>query len=262
MRNRWMGRILSVATALVLSPLLFAQTPTRPEAAKSTPDLSGIWSPPRGHRLTQRFREEDPPLQPWALEIYKVNRDVRGITQSGLNRLDPEHYCLPIGVPRFYTSPSPFEIVQVPGRIYMISQSLSNPLPRYIYTDGRGHLDGYPITFMGHSVGHWDGDTLVVDTIGIDETGWLDSAGTPHSDALRVVERLRRVAHETLEIDFRFEDPKAFTRPWTGKKVFQLDPDWQYIPGLACEDRFKEDLAAGRYYLWAPPAPMPNEEGR
>ncbi len=70
----------------------------------------------------------------------------------------------------------------------------------------------------------------------------MDDIGTPHSDALHVVERLRRVDHDTLELEFRFEDPKAFTRPWIGKKVFQLNPDWQYIPGLTCEDRFKADF--------------------
>jgi len=95
---------------------------------------------------------------------------------------------------------------------------------------------------MGHSVGHWDGDTLVVDTVAIDEVTWIDDAGTPHSEALHVVERFRRVDHNTLEIEFRFEDPKAFTKPWTAKKVYKLTPDWQYIPGFACEDRFKTDF--------------------
>ena len=235
--------MLRVATALALSPLLLAQTSTRPEAAQSAPDLSGMWMLPPG-RLTSRFSAEDAPLQPWALEMYKVNREgVTDRSSSGLNGLDPEMYCLPLGVPRVYTSPSPIEIVQVPGRVYMIFQSLQNPLPRYIYTDGRGHPEGYPITFMGHSVGHWDGDTLVVDTINLDADSWLDHSGTPHSDALRVVERLRRVDQDTLEVEFRFEDPKAFTRPWTGKKVLKLSPDWQYIPGLICEDRFKADFA-------------------
>jgi len=76
------------------------------------------------------------------------------------------------------------------------------------------------------------------------------------------VERLRRVAHDTLEIEFRFEDPEAFTSPWTGKKVFKLEPDWQYIPGIACEDRFKADWAAGRYIQWEPPVWKLKEEGR
>ena len=152
-------------------------------------------------------------------------------------------YCLPEGVPRVFAMPPPFEIVQAPGRIYMFFQSLQNPLPRYIYTDGRAHPEGYPITAMGHSIGRWDGDTLVVDTVSIDDVTWMDDKGTPHSDALHVVERIRRVAQDTLEIEFRFEDPKAFTKPWIAKKVYKLTPDWQYIPGFTCEDRFKTDFA-------------------
>ena len=181
-------------------------------------------------------------MQPWALEMYKANRV--GITDpllQGLAPVDPFMYCLPSGTPRSYTAPLPFEIVQVPGRVYMIFQT--NSLPRYIYTDGRAHPEGFPATFMGHSIGKWDGDTLVVDTIALDETTWLDTVGTPHSDALHVEERLRRTDRATLEIDFLFEDPKAYTRPWRGKKVFKLDPDWEMIPGVICEDRFKADFS-------------------
>ena len=242
MQDRWIGSILRVATALAFSTVLFAQTSTRPEAAKSTPDLSGVWQQAPG-RGQLRLTEEEPPFQMWAREIYKVNRGgAYNSDGSGVNGLDPEMYCLPDGVPRIYTTPTPIEIVQVPGRLYMLFQSLQNPLPRYIYTDGRGHPDGFPLTFMGHSIGHWDGDTLVVDTVGLDELSWMDTAGTPHSDALHVVERLRRVAQDTLEVNLQFEDPKAFTRPWTAKKVFKLYPDWQMVPGLTCEDRFRADF--------------------
>jgi hypothetical protein len=118
----------------------------------------------------------------------------------------------------------------------------TNPLARYIYVDGRSHPEGFPLTFMGHSIGRWDGDTLVVDTVGIDDTSWLDTVGTPHSDALHIEERIRRVAADRLEIDFLFEDPKAYTQPWRGKKVYQLNPNWEMIPGLQCEDRFKLDF--------------------
>ena len=181
-------------------------------------------------------------MQPWALEMYKANRaGVKDPLLQGLAPVDPFMYCLPSGIPRSYTAPLPFEIVQVPGRVYMIFQT--NPLPRYIYTDGRAHPEGFPSTFMGHSVGKWDGDTLVVDTVALDDTTWLDTVGTPHSDALHIVERIRRAAQSTLEIDFLFEDPKAYTRPWRGKKVFKLDPDWEMIPGVICEDRFKADFS-------------------
>ena len=244
MANRRTNFVLIAAALLAVAPVALAQNPARPSEAKTTPDLSGVWMLPRRGRLNLRFREEDAPLQPWAQETYKANREgVTDISLSGLNGLDPEMYCLPDGVPRVYTSPLPIEIVQAPGRVYMLFHSLQNPLPRYIYTDGREHPEGYPVTVMGHSIGHWDGDTLVVDTTGIDEDTWLDSSGTPHSDALHVVERLRRVAQDTLEVDFRFEDPKTFTEPWIGKKVFSLQSNWEYVPGITCEDRFKTDFS-------------------
>lgn len=243
MENRWLAWILAVtilaATALACSPAIFAQTAGQ-GAAKAPPDLSGTWMPPNdGHH--RRFSPEDAPLQPRALEAYKANREgIRDFYLQGAPHMDPFMYCMPSGMPRAYTAPLPFDIVQVPGRVHMIFQT--NPLVRYIYTDGRGHPEGFPITFMGHSVGRWDGDTLVVDTVGIDDTSWLDTAGTPHSDSLRIEERFRRAAADRLEIDFLFEDSKAYTRPWRGKKVFQLDRDWEMIPGVHCEDRFKQDF--------------------
>ena len=233
MQNRLLSSILTMAAALAFSPRILAQTPAQP-------DLSGTWLPPRdGHH--RRFSPEDAPLQPWAMEIYKINR--QGVTdpyEQGLDPLDPMMYCLPPGVPRAYTAPAAFSLFQVPGQVLMIFESASQV--RYIYTDGRDHPDGFPVTFMGHSIGKYDGDTLVVDTIGVDESTWLDTIGTPHSDALHVVERLRRVSRDTLEVDFRFEDPKAYTRPWTGKKVFKSNPDWQIMLGSFCEDRFKADF--------------------
>lgn len=238
MQHRWLSLI--PLAALACSSGLWAQRSEPSATAAAPPDLSGTWMPPAdGHH--RRFRAEDAPLQPWALEVYKEHR--KGVSdpyRQGLPQVDPFMYCLPSGTPRAYTAPLPFDLVQVPGRIYMVFQT--NPLVRYIYTDGRGHPDGFPVTFMGHSIGRWDGDTLVVDTLGIDETSWLDTVGTPHSDALRVEERMRRTTPEQLEINFLFDDPKAYTRPWGGKKVFHLDPKWEMIPGLQCEDRFKADL--------------------
>ena len=243
MQNRWTACILTVAAAFSLSPLLCAQTSARPEAAQKMPDLSGVWTQQPG-RLSRRFSADDAPLQPSVQEIYKANRGgATDANSNGADGLDPEMYCLQAGVPRVYTSPFPIEIVQTPGRVFMIFHSQSSPSPRYIYIDGQDHPEGFPATFMGHSIGRWEGDTLVVDTISIDGDTWLDGIGTPHSDALHVVERLRRVAQDTLEIEFRFEDPKAYTKPWGGKKVFKLTHDWEYIPGIMCDDRFKTDYA-------------------
>ena len=90
---------------------------------------------------------------------------------------------------------------------------------------------------MGHSIGKWDGDTLVADTIGVNDKTWLDPFGHPHSDALRIVERFRRVNHDRLEIEFALDDPKAFTKPWRGKKVFQwMQPGWEVLEHIVCEE--------------------------
>jgi hypothetical protein len=92
-------------------------------------------------------------------------------------------------------------------------------------------------TWMGDSIGRWEGDTLVVDTVGFNDRTWLDQVGHPHSDALHLVERIRRHDHDTLQIDFTFDDPKAYTQPWTGEKLFKLRLDWN-ISEYVCEDNF------------------------
>ena len=89
---------------------------------------------------------------------------------------------------------------------------------------------------MGHSIGKYEGDTLVVDTVGLNDRTWIDAGGTPHSDALHVVERFRRIRPDTLEIEFLFEDPKAFTRPWGAKKLYQLRPEMDVLEQIACEE--------------------------
>lgn len=115
---------------------------------------------------------------------------------------------------------------------------------RRVYTDGRKHDPGYPITWFGHATGRWDGETLVTDTVDINDKTWIDSLGHPHSEALHVVERIRRVVHDTLQIDFTFEDPNTYTRPWTGKKVLKLRPaDFDIMENVTCDD---EDWAAIR----------------
>ena len=115
---------------------------------------------------------------------------------------------------------------------------------RRIYLDGRRMPEAYPPSFMGYSTGRWEQDTLVVETVGITELSWLDRMGIPHSEALRVVERIRRVDQDTLEIDLLFDDPEAFTMPWGGKKVFRLRPDWEIMEHIGfCEDRHRYDYS-------------------
>ncbi len=263
MRNRligsFLGSILAVVAVLAFSPVILAQTAAQSGAARvedirstpdGKPDLSGVWSR-AGTAVdgTSGFgwlkMGEEPPMQPWAAERYRLAREgTRNATVRGRDELDPILYpaCLPHGTPRAYLFFA-VEIVQAPGRVYILYES--NHQVRRIYTDGREVPEGWPPSFMGYSIGRWDGDTLVVETealLGLKDRAWIDTLGHPHTDALRVVERIRRVDHNTLEIDFLFDDPKAYTKPWGGKKVFHLKPDWEIMEQIVCEDRLKEEF--------------------
>jgi hypothetical protein len=136
----------------------------------------------------------------------------------------------------------PFEILQTPGRVLMLFET-GNSL-RQIWTDGRGHPADLDPTWMGHSIGHWEGDILVVDTIGLNDKTWLDTAGHPHSDALHIVERIRRVDHDTLENALTFDDPKTYTKSWTSTIIYKLHSDWSIREDIVCEDRILMDLKA------------------
>jgi hypothetical protein len=258
MRIRFLGVILAVAVVLAVSPGTLAQTAAQSGAAKAQAaapkaDLSGVWEwagETKGGGSRRRFSMEDAPLQPWALEIYKANR--KGLTDPrapGLDELDPTTYCFPPGPTRAVLgSPAPFEILQLPNRLVILDE-VSNGV-RQIFLDGRGHPEGWPFGWMGHSIGKWDGETLLADTVALNDKTWLDIAGTPHSDVLHLVERIRRVNHDTLEIEFLFDDPKAFTKPWGTKRLYQLKPDWNILERITCEEFLK--LGTYREAHWPP----------
>lgn len=241
MRNRFMGSILAVAAALFFSPVILAQTTVRPGTAKDpsaapTPDLSGVWTKARGYG--RNFSpNEVPPMQPWAAEHFQTVREgISDPNQQGRDDMDPViTSCAPAGVPRIMMFPRALEIIQIPGRVLILFEW--DHLVRQIFTDGQELPEDPDPFWMGYSIGRWDGDTLVVDTIGLNDKTWLDSVGHPHTEALHVVERIRRVDADTLEIDFTFDDPKAYTKPWTGKMGYQLNPGWQIMEHFACENK-------------------------
>jgi hypothetical protein len=150
--------------------------------------------------------------------------------------------CAPAGPTRITQTGRPFEIVQTPKRVLILYEW--DHWVRHVWMDGRGHPKDSDPTWMGHSIGRWDGDTLVVDTVDINDQSWLDGFGHPHSEALHVVERFRRVNHDTLEVSVVYEDPKVYTKPWNGKVTFQLNPDpnGELIEWVNCEDRINRLL--------------------
>jgi hypothetical protein len=265
---RW---IPAMAALLAISMALSAQDSKPSAAAQFAPaDISGVWfsqyqprdlknplglgvmsSPSRlrpsgtGGFGFVDYSMEPPPMTPWAEERYKIVRaGTKDPYEKGNDAVDPFSNCLPPGIPRLYDRGYPFEIVQAPQRIVMIFEEGGHA--RTIYLDGRKHPTGAPPTFWGHSIGHWEGTTLVVETVGMTELTWLDGLGHPHSSALKVVEHIRRASPDRLEIDFLFDDPKAYTKPWKGKKVYLLHPEWEIMAGATCEDTLGESYAKKR----------------
>ncbi|MBM3821095.1 MAG: hypothetical protein FJW14_19055 [Acidimicrobiia bacterium] len=151
------------------------------------------------------------PWMPWSAAVYDYN-------SRNQSKFDPEGYCLPPGGPRMMATPYPAEIIQLPQdrRIVMIFEGATH-IWREIYMDGRPHPTGDALnpTYLGHSVGRWDGDTLVVDVVGFNENSWLDYFGHPHTSKMHVVERWSRPNKSTLHYEATVNDPGAYTRPFT-----------------------------------------------
>ena len=178
-----------------------------PRAAGGKPDLQGVWRS-EGALLLLNLAGGgvQVPFQPWAEELYKKH-----VSDHGLE--DPEAQCLPQGTPKMNTLPWPFKIINAPGLTVILYET--NNLFRQIHTDGRPLPQDPNPTWLGYSIGSWEGDIFRVDTNGLSERMWLDTNGHPHTEALHIIERFRRIDFGHMVIDITIDDPKAYTRPWT-----------------------------------------------
>lgn len=236
LRGRWIRAGLSVAVLSVFAQPLFVQTrPDRrvpgAQAGFSPRDLSGVWME-RQNALT--FSSEEPPLMPWAEEKYKSVKPGYG-PRATADSEDPILNCLPPGVPRIMLIPFPMQVIQIPGEAILVFEY--DHYIRHIYLDRREHPKELDLTWMGDSIGWWEGNTLVVDTTGLNDKTWLDQVGHPHSDALHVVERFRRIDRDTLQDDLTIDDPKAYKKSWTGRQVFTRKPTWHLLEYVCADDR-------------------------
>jgi len=239
--------LAGMAASMALSPTLRSQSEKKSDAAKpaeaSAPapehDISGVWnmhSTPAQRKYTgNTYTAEPPEMTQWAQDRYMSEKPSNGPRTHSLKETDDPvlKQCLPPGTPRIYLQPFPFQIVQTPKEIFMIFEY--DHTVRQIFTDGRKHPDDILPTYMGHSIGKWDGNVLVVDTVGFNDKSWLDRDGHPHSDQLHVVERFNRVDRDNMKIGISMEDTKALAKPWTTELNFQLRPDWDVME-LVCTD--------------------------
>jgi hypothetical protein len=200
-----------------------------PRTADGKPDLSGIW-----HADDARYNNNllpdgvDAPMLPWAAGVYKHRVETLGYDR-------PMTFCMPHGVPDAMTVTAlPFKILQMPGVTLVLFEEFH--VYRQIHTDGRKlPVDPDP-NWYGYSVGKWEGDTFVVESAGFKEGSWLDNNGHPHTDALRVTERLRRIDFGRMQLDVTIDDPKAYSRPWKSQPIgLELAPDTELLEHL-CEN--------------------------
>jgi hypothetical protein len=165
------------------------------------PGEKGIWGSCCGN-----LSNENTPYQPWAKAVYDDRR---------ANELEPHTRCKPSGGSRQFVTPYGSEMVEIPELQRMYIFDIGGPhTVRTIYLDGRPHPKDWTPSYYGHSVGKWEGDTLVVETTGFNESFWIDRAGTPHTEKLVFTERFTRTDYNTLQYQVTIDDPGAYTAPW------------------------------------------------
>ena len=202
-----------------------------PRLADGKPDLSGVWDPTgNGHLrdLAAGLKPEDAPFQPWAKAVF----DERAT--GAHSKEDPDANCLPQGVPKIDAAPAPWKMIQLPGSIVVVYEAFN--LWRQIFMDGRQRAADLNPSWHGYSLGKWEGDTLVVDTVGFNGKAWLDQLGRPSTEALHVIERFRRRDFGHMEIQVTIDDPKAYTKPWTVTEEVRLLPDTDLMEFICAEN--------------------------
>jgi hypothetical protein len=200
------------------------------------PDLSGFWMPEPQTKyllsLAADMKPEDVPLTAWGREIYNARIANNGKDHPGVS-------CLPSGIPEKDNIPDGLKLVQTEDLTLLLHESRT--IYRQIFTDGRPLPKDPQPTWMGYSIGHWDKDTFVVETIGQNGKTWLDMRGLPGTEALRVTERFSRPKIGHMDIDVTIDDPKAYTRPWSVKLGWRLLPDAELIESI-CEENNRDPV--------------------
>jgi hypothetical protein len=220
--------LVFVTAPVLVALLLGAAGPTEAQTP-TPPDLSGYWMNQYTPDLA-RVLGRQPPFTAEGAERWRTVDTAK----------DPTGRCLPPGPSRAFTAPFPFQLVQQPTTIAILFEYFTTW--RLIYLDGRGHpddIDEY-LDFMGHSVGRWEGDTLVVDTVGIDGRSWLDTAGHEHSEKLRLTERFQKKGQDTIVWTVTFDDPVFFTRPWSVTRTFTRGKPDERVLTYTCTENNRD----------------------
>ncbi len=213
-----------------------------PHLRDGTVDLSGVWmgGGSNSSDISKALKPGDSvSMLPWAEKVFKGRKAEE----------DPESLCLPFGIPR--SAPYPWRILQTPTHYYILYEGNIHSF-RQIFMDGRKHPDDPNPTWYGDSIGHWEGETLVIDTVGFNDKFWFDYLGHPHTEKLHTVERYTRTDLGTIDIEVTIDDPGAYTKPFTAVGRARLQPGDELMEYICQENN--QDL--GHY---SGPARVPTE---
>jgi hypothetical protein len=233
-----------------------ADAPT-PRTADGKPDLSGVWNvtrdpslppPARGQRgggggasmgnVGGNQPNQTAPYQPWAADLVKKR-------MADNSKDNPDAHCLPMGIGQLNGHPYPRKIVQTPTEVLLIYEA-SGTTVREVFLDGRPlpKKEDVEPWWYGYSVGHWDGDALVIETTGFMDDGWLDVRGSPLTSAGKITERFTRPRYGMLQLEETIDDPKVYTQPFTAKLFYRPSPDTQLIE-FVCLDKDASHYVGG-----------------
>jgi len=207
-------------------PDLSAPAPRTPDGK---PQLAGLWRPSPGMvgDVARNLKPGEVPFQPWAEATYKERR-------ANNSKDDPTATCIVGGVPRSDFVGYPFKILQVPGMVVILYEAVHSY--RQIFTDGRELPTDPNPAWFGYSVGRWDGDVFVVNTSGFNNNVWLDNAGKPATEHLKVTERFIRKDFGHMDIEVTIDDPKAYTKPWTVTQPLAFQADTELLEYMCNEN--------------------------
>ena len=198
--------------------------------------MRGIWNVPYIVDMQKQGRTVDgKPIAPEDVPFTPKGKAAYDLATATNSKDDPEGFCLPPGVPRMMYTPYPAEIFQLPNRIVFVYEGGAH-VWRNIWMDGRPQPKDPNPTYLGYSVGKWEGDTLVVDTIGMNDRTWLDAAGHQHGEQLHVTERFTRTDSNTLRIEATIEDPEYYTKPWTVVTTATWSPNNEILEYICQEN--------------------------
>jgi hypothetical protein len=222
-----------------------------PRGRDGKPDLSGLWlTEPAPVQLRGDTNPEVTAVGEEPLSLYFLNiltdfkpgdepvRPEEAVAvherQASFTRISPIAHCLPEGMPLVEIAPAPYKILQHAGLTVMLYER--DTTYRQIYTDGRKLPADPSPTWLGYSVGHWEGDTFVVESRGFNARGWLDARGHSHSESLHLTERFHRINFGTMQLELIIDDPQTYTRPFSVRIKQHLMPDSDLLESFCAEN--------------------------